>query len=99
MTVKRPRPNSNRFLSTTRHRAKSTAGTGRIGHGGATHQTANLCSKLNCASLPRPQGRAGPLNLGDIDLEQVCKLAGWGLTQNDIASFVGWSQSPISLGF
>ena len=23
-----------------------------------THQTANLCSKLNCASLPRPQGRA-----------------------------------------
>ena len=24
-----------------------------------THQTANLCSKLNCASLPRPQGRAG----------------------------------------
>src|SRR5208283_2510470 len=30
-----------------------------------THQTANLCSKLNCASLPRPQGRAGALNLGD----------------------------------
>ncbi len=29
---------------------------GRIGHGGATHQTGNLCSKLNCASLPRPQG-------------------------------------------
>ena len=25
---------------------KSTAGTGRIGHGGATHQTAYLCSKL-----------------------------------------------------
>ena len=24
-----------------------------------THQTANLCSKLNCASLPRPQGSAG----------------------------------------
>src|SRR5271166_959329 len=51
--------------STTRHRAKSTAGTGRIGHGSATHQTANLCSKLNCASLPRPQGRAGALNLED----------------------------------
>src|SRR5208337_3750245 len=65
MTVKRPRPNSNRFVSTTRHRAKSTAGTGRIGHGSATHQTANLCDKLNCASLPRPQGRAGALNLGD----------------------------------
>ena len=28
-------------------------------------QMANLCSKLNCASLPRPQGRAGALNLGD----------------------------------
>ena len=27
------------FLSTSRQRAKSTAGTGRIGHGGATHQT------------------------------------------------------------
>ena len=24
---------------------------------------------------------------------------GWGLTQNDLASFVGWSQSLISLGF
>ena len=24
---------------------------------------------------------------------------GWGLTQKDIASFVGWSQSLISLGF
>ena len=35
----------------------------------------------------------------NIDPEQVRKLAGWGLTQNDIASFVGWSQSLISLGF
>ena len=40
------------------------------------------------------------------DPEQVRKLAGWGLTQNDRASFVGWSpslrlwaQSLISLGF
>ena len=33
------------------------------------------------------------------DPEQVRKLASWGLTQNDIASFVGWSQSLISLGF
>jgi hypothetical protein len=32
-------------------------------------------------------------------VEQVRKLAGWGLTQNDIASFVGCSQSLISLGF
>jgi hypothetical protein len=92
-------PSSRLFSNEPTKSQKSTAGTGRIGHGGATHQTAYLCSKLNCASLPRPQGRAGPLNLGDIDLEQVCKLAGWGLTQNDIASFVGWSQSPISLGF
>ena len=42
----------------------------------------------------------------NIDPEQVRKLAGWGLTQNDIASFVGWcpqpsavGQSLISLGF
>ena len=41
----------------------------------------------------------------NIDPEQVRKLAGWGLTQNDIASFVGWcptflwAQSLISLGF
>ena len=33
----------------------------------------------------------------NIDPEQVRKLAGWGLTQNDIASFVGWSQSLVSL--
>jgi 3,4-dihydroxy-2-butanone 4-phosphate synthase len=31
-------------------RAKSTAATERSGHGGATHQTANLCSKTNCAA-------------------------------------------------
>src|SRR5208337_1574151 len=37
--------------------------------------------------------------LPNIDREQVRKLAGLGLTQNDIASFVGWSQSLISLGF
>jgi hypothetical protein len=35
----------------------------------------------------------------NIDPEQVRKLAGWGVTQNDIASFVGWSQSLVSLGF
>jgi hypothetical protein len=34
-----------------------------------------------------------------IDPEQVRKLAGWGLTQNDIASFVGCSQSLISPRF
>ena len=57
------------IFSTSRQRAKSTAGTGRIGHGGATHQTANLCSKLNCASLPRPQGRAGARLFQQPDLE------------------------------
>jgi len=35
----------------------------------------------------------------NIDPEQVRKLAGWGLTQNDIASFVGCSQSLISPRF
>ena len=35
----------------------------------------------------------------NIDPEQVRKLAGLGLTQNDIASFVGCSQSLISLRF
>ena len=29
--------------------------------------------------------------VGNIDLEQVRKLAGWGLTQHDRAGFVGWS--------
>src|SRR5208337_5528076 len=35
----------------------------------------------------------------NIDPEQVRKLAGLGLTQKDIASFVGWSQSLVSLRF
>jgi len=35
----------------------------------------------------------------NIDPAQVRKLAGWGLTQKDIASFVGCSQSLISLRF
>src|SRR5208337_3818950 len=59
----------NLYFSTSRQRAKSTAATERIGHGGATHQTANLCSKLNCASLPRPQGRAGARLFQQPDLE------------------------------
>ncbi len=33
-----------------------------------------------------------------IDPEQVRKLAGWGLTQNDIASFVGWCPQPSAVG-
>jgi predicted transcriptional regulator len=35
----------------------------------------------------------------NIDPEQVRKLAGWGLTQKDIASSVGWSRSLISPRF
>jgi len=43
-------------------------------------------------------GQAG-FSTENIDPEQVRKLAGWGLTQNDIASFVGCSESLISLRF
>ena len=35
----------------------------------------------------------------NIDPELVRKLAGLGLTQNDIASLVGCSQSLVSPGF
>ena len=48
------------------------------------------------ANLPRDQAES---MVPSIDPEQVRKLAGWGLTQNDIASFVGWSQSLISPRF
>ena len=48
------------------------------------------------ANLPRDQAES---MVPSIDPEQVRKLAGWGLTQNDIASFVGCSRSLISLGF
>jgi len=34
----------------------------------------------------------------NIDPEQVRKLAGLGLTQKDIASFVGWSPQPSAVG-
>ena len=34
----------------------------------------------------------------NIAPEQVRKLAGWGLTQNDIASFVGWNPQPPAVG-
>ena len=33
-----------------------------------------------------------------IDPEQVRKLAGWGLTWNDRASFGGWSPQPSAVG-
>jgi len=34
----------------------------------------------------------------NIDPEQVRKLAGWGLTQNGRASFVGWCPQPSAVG-
>jgi len=34
----------------------------------------------------------------NIDPEQVRKLAGWGLTLNDRASFVGWRPQPSTVG-
>ena len=57
------------YFTASRQRAKSTAAPERIGQGGATHQTANLCSKLNCASLPRPRDRAGARLFQQPDLE------------------------------
>ncbi len=54
------------------------------------------CFCYATAKLLRDQAESMVPN---IDPEQVRKLAGWGLTQNDRASFVGWSQSLISLGF
>ena len=57
--------------------------TGRV----LSHATANLLRDEAESMVP------------NIDPEQVRKLVGWGLTENDIASFVGCSQSFISLGF
>ncbi len=34
----------------------------------------------------------------NIDPEQVRKLAGWGVTQNDRASLVGWNPQPSAVG-
>ena len=53
---------------------------------------------LSCATAKLLRDEAGSM-VPNIDPEQVRKLAGWGLTQDDMASFVGWSQSLISLGF
>ena len=53
---------------------------------------------LSCATAKLLRDEAESM-VPNIDPEQVRMLAGWGLTQNDIASFVGWSQSLISLGF
>ena len=53
---------------------------------------------LSCATAKLLRDEAESM-VPNIDPEQVRKLAGWGLTRNDIVSFVGWSQSLISLGF
>ena len=53
---------------------------------------------LSCATAKLLRDEAESM-VPNIDPEQVRKLAGWGLTQNDRASFVGWSQSLLSLGF
>jgi len=34
----------------------------------------------------------------NIDPEQVRQLAGWGLTQNEKARFVGWNPQPSAVG-
>ena len=53
---------------------------------------------LSCATAKLLRDEAESM-VPNIDPEQVRKLAGWGLTQNDRASFVGWSQSLLSLRF
>ena len=49
---------------------------------------------LSCATAKLLRDEAESM-VPNIDPEQVRKLAGWGLTQNDRASFVGWSQSLL----
>ena len=50
---------------------------------------------LSCATakLLRDEAEAESM-VPSIDPEQVRKVAGWGLTQNDRASFVGWCPQP-----
>jgi len=48
---------------------------------------------LSCATPKLLRDEAESM-VPNIDPEQVRKLAGWGLTQNDRASFVGWSPQP-----
>ena len=52
---------------------------------------------LSCATAKLLRDEAESM-VPNIDPEQVRKLAGWGLTQNDIASFVGWSPQPSAVG-
>ena len=50
------------------------------------------------AGLHTPRTRPAPKDIPYGDPEQVRKLADWGLTQNDIASFVGWCPQPSGVG-
>ncbi len=53
---------------------------------------------LPVRTRPVPAPAAPADERKNIDPEQVRKLAGWGLTQNDRASFVGWSPQPLAVG-
>src|SRR5271165_2811688 len=52
---------------------------------------------LSCATAKLLRDEAESM-VPNIDPEQVRKLAGWGLTRNDRASFVGWSPLPSAVG-
>src|SRR5208337_170379 len=52
---------------------------------------------LSCATAKLLRDEAESM-VPNIDPEQVRKLAGWGLTQNDRASFVGWRPQPSAVG-
>ncbi|MGA2702585.1 MAG: hypothetical protein ABSH35_16020 [Isosphaeraceae bacterium] len=52
---------------------------------------------LSCATAKLLRDEAESM-VPNIDPEQVRKLAGWGLTQNDIASLVGWCPQPSAVG-
>ena len=52
---------------------------------------------LSCATAKLLRDEAESM-VPNIDPEQVRKLAGWGLTQNDRASFVGWCPQPSAVG-
>ena len=52
---------------------------------------------LSCATAKLLRDEAESM-VPNIDPEQVRKLAGWGLTQNDRASFAGWNPQPSAVG-
>jgi len=52
---------------------------------------------LSCATAKLLRDEADSM-VPNIDPQQVRNLAGWGLTQHDRASFVGWSSQPSAVG-